>query len=45
MQIGQWLVKQRSSYRRGTLAPERVAALDALRIEWDPIEAGWRRDE
>ncbi|MDH6710939.1 superfamily II DNA or RNA helicase [Kitasatospora sp. MAA19] len=44
LQIGQWLVKQRSSYRQGTLAPERAAALDALRIEWDPIEAGWRRN-
>ncbi|MFF1917052.1 hypothetical protein ACFVYE_36985 [Streptomyces sp. NPDC058239] len=28
--------RQRSAHRRGTLAPDRVSALDELGIDWTP---------
>ncbi|WP_369383767.1 helicase associated domain-containing protein [Streptomyces sp. cg36] len=31
-----WLLRQRTARRRGTLAPDRVAALDALGMDWEP---------
>ncbi|GAA3233169.1 hypothetical protein GCM10010260_81900 [Streptomyces filipinensis] len=31
-----WLRNQRAAYQRGTLTPERVAALNELGIEWTP---------
>ncbi|MFB8038531.1 helicase associated domain-containing protein, partial [Streptomyces sp. NPDC056004] len=31
-----WLSRQRSAHRRGTLAPDRIAALDELGIDWTP---------
>ncbi|MGY3056831.1 hypothetical protein ACVWZD_001076 [Streptomyces sp. TE3672] len=31
-----WLTRQRSAHRRGTLAPDRIAALDELGIDWTP---------
>ncbi|MEU9761734.1 Helicase associated domain protein [Streptomyces sp. NPDC047987] len=32
--LGEWLGKQRAQYKRGKLAPEGAAALEALGIEW-----------
>ncbi|MEU2133816.1 helicase associated domain-containing protein [Streptomyces sp. NPDC018352] len=31
-----WLSRQRTAHRRGTLAPDRIAALDELGIDWTP---------
>lgn len=40
--LGAWITTQRTLYRRGLLAPERVAALEAVRPwRWDPREEGW----
>lgn len=39
--LGMWLSKQRVVYKRGTLEPRRVAALEAAGVVWGPLEAGW----
>jgi superfamily II DNA or RNA helicase len=41
--LGSWLAQQRSAYRNGKLVPERVAALEQLGIDWDPLDAAWQR--
>ncbi|MFJ2110574.1 Helicase associated domain protein [Streptomyces sp. NPDC087850] len=40
--LGRWLGAQRGMYRRGLLSPDRVAALEALGIDWDLLEARWQ---
>jgi hypothetical protein len=40
-QLGQWVNKQRSHYRDGTLAPARAAALRALGFDFAPYERSW----
>ena len=40
--LGKWLRSRRTEHRRGTLAPERVAALEALGIEWSTLESDWQ---
>jgi superfamily II DNA or RNA helicase len=35
--VGNWLIRQRFLHRRGELAAERVAALNALNIDWNPL--------
>ncbi|WP_067467871.1 DEAD/DEAH box helicase [Nocardia amamiensis] len=42
LQLGRWLSSNRSKYRLGQLAPERIAQLDELGVDWDPIETAWR---
>ncbi|MER8197557.1 Helicase associated domain protein [Streptomyces microflavus] len=37
-----WLQQQRTSYRKGWLAADRVTALEDLGIEWDPVGARWQ---
>jgi len=40
--LGSWIEWQRGNYRRGVLAPDRIAALDALTAwSWEPYEATW----
>jgi len=39
--LGSWLTTQRMKQRRGTLAAERVARLEAMGVVWDPREAAW----
>lgn len=39
--LGMWLGTQRMAKKRGTLAAERVAQLEALGIVWEPREAAW----
>lgn len=45
-QLGCWLDNQRRSYRKGKLAPERVAALNELGVTWGAVrkdlELSWR---
>jgi hypothetical protein len=41
LMLNAWLRGQRRAYRRGSLAKERVAALEALGIVWDPAEQDW----
>jgi hypothetical protein len=40
MNLGAWVVRRRSEYRRGKLSPDRIAALEAIpRWVWDAREA------
>ncbi|MEU5874123.1 Helicase associated domain protein [Glycomyces sp. NPDC047369] len=42
--LHQWLYRQRLARIQGTLAPEQIAALDALGFQWEPIsfaERAW----
>ena len=39
-----WLARQRTAYNNGTLAPDRIAALEKLDIDWQPLnghDAKW----
>mmetsp|Transcript_18665 Transcript_18665/g.47160 ORF Transcript_18665/g.47160 Transcript_18665/m.47160 type:complete len:272 (+) Transcript_18665:830-1645(+) len=40
--LGRWVSKQRTLHNKNDLNPERKAALDALRFEWDQAEADWQ---
>ena len=37
--LGSWIGRQRSN--RGEIAPERIAQLDKLKFDWDPIATQW----
>jgi len=40
--LGRWVAARRTQYKRGTLAPERIAALQQLRgWVWDVLEDRW----
>ena len=41
--LGGWLGWQRVAYKRGSLEEQRVTALDAAGVVWDPVEAEWAR--
>ncbi len=40
--LGQWISRQRGEQRRGYLLPDRVEALDAIGMSWDPNQDRWR---
>jgi superfamily II DNA or RNA helicase len=40
--LREWLHDQRSVYRRGQLAPERVAKLEELGLVWNPMDQRWQ---
>ena len=40
--LGNWLSSRRRERKAGTLAPERIAELDALGVVWDPVDAYYR---
>ncbi len=40
-QLGKWVNNQRQAFRKGKLSGERVARLEALEFEWDPLTADW----
>jgi superfamily II DNA or RNA helicase len=40
--LGGWLTHQRRLYAAGTLAPDRIAALERLHIIWNPVEEQWQ---
>jgi len=40
--LGDWLARQRRLYAAGTLAPDRIAALERLHIVWEPVEEQWQ---
>ncbi|MBF0626089.1 MAG: helicase associated domain-containing protein [Magnetococcales bacterium] len=42
--LGAWLAEQRRQQRKGRLAPERQAALEALEVLWDETAADWERN-
>ncbi|MEW1912531.1 Helicase associated domain protein [Kitasatospora sp. NPDC085895] len=42
-QLGQWLVQQRRFYRKGWLPADRITALEALGVVWDPADARWQQ--
>ena len=39
--LGEWVDRQRKYLKKGTLKPERVARLDALRLQADPYTDTW----
>jgi hypothetical protein len=39
--LGKWIITQRTSKRKGVLAPDRVQALDELGMIWDQQQAAW----
>jgi hypothetical protein len=41
--LGGWIAHQRHDKRAGTLPSDRVAALDALGLVWEPVDEDWRR--
>jgi superfamily II DNA or RNA helicase len=41
--LASWLGEQRKARRAGRLDAQRAAALDALGIEWIPLDAAWQR--
>jgi len=41
--LGSWCGSRRQERRRGKLAAERVAALDALGFLWDPLSDDWQQ--
>ena len=42
--LGKWLNNRRREFGRGELSAERIADLDALGVEWDPLEAEYQRN-
>jgi superfamily II DNA or RNA helicase len=42
-QLGYWLNNQRTFCRDGTLCEDRRRQLDALGIDWEPLQAAWQR--
>lgn len=40
--LGDWLNSRRLERRKGLLSADRIAALDALGIEWDPHQTRWQ---
>jgi predicted NUDIX family phosphoesterase len=40
--LGEWLMKQRMAYKKGSLSPERAAALEDLGVIWDPFEEAFQ---
>jgi len=40
-ELGRWVANQRQTFRKGKLSEERVARLEALGFEWDPVRAAW----
>ncbi len=41
--LGSWLHARRQDQRKGKLAVQRIAELDALGMVWDPYEEAWQR--
>jgi hypothetical protein len=39
--LGSWVSKQRQSYKRGKLAPEKLHALNCIEFTWSTSEADW----
>ena len=39
--LGRWLYKQKHTHKKGQLAPERVAELEALGVRWNIVEEIW----
>jgi superfamily II DNA or RNA helicase len=39
--LGKWASHQRGFYSKGTLSAERIAKLEALGFEWDPLSSDW----
>ncbi len=40
-QLATWVGTQRQAFRKGKLSGERVARLEDLGVEWDPVTANW----
>jgi hypothetical protein len=41
--LGKWVANRRKDYGKGQLSPERIAALDALGMIWDPRDEDFAR--
>jgi superfamily II DNA or RNA helicase len=41
--LGRWCSKRRQEQKRGELAVERIAALDALGFAWEPLDDDWQQ--
>jgi hypothetical protein len=41
--LGKWLAGEKNDHARGTLAPERAAALEELGVTWSVRDAAWQR--
>jgi succinate dehydrogenase/fumarate reductase flavoprotein subunit len=44
MRLGGWINRQRMDYKKGQLSPERIAALEALGVVWDPFELDFQEN-
>ena len=42
--LGQWVVNQRQSYRKGKLSGEKVKLLEKINFIWDPTEQKWQEN-
>ncbi len=40
-ELARWVSTQRYHYKKGKLGEERVARLEDLGVEWDPVTANW----
>ena len=40
--FGWWVDRQRRSYKKGTLSPERIEQLEIIGFAWDPLEEEWK---
>jgi superfamily II DNA or RNA helicase len=43
LKLGSWVANRRTDYAAGRLTPERIAALDALGMVWDPLADDFAR--
>ena len=41
-QLGTWVGVQRGAYKKGKLDNDKVALLETIGFDWDPIESQWR---
>lgn len=39
--LGRWVLKHRQFKKQGKLSPERIQRLEALGVDWEPVEVQW----
>ena len=42
IRLGSWVYRQRTARRTGHLSEDKIAFLDDIGMEWDPLEADWQ---
>lgn len=43
LELGRWVARQRTSYKKGSLAQERIVRLEQLGLVWDVINEAWEK--